>query len=257
MSQSSNSATRAEVCAVACAEVFRDNGEILASAFGTIPSIGLRLARHTFSPDLMLTDGESSFVKGTWPVGSPADGVVEAWSPFRNVFDVVWSGKRHIIMIPVQIDRFGNVNISALGDHEKPSVQLVGVRGAPGNTVYHPTSYWAASHSPRTFVPKVDMVAGAGTDSAAKAGTGASRHHDLRKVVTNLAVLDFAPDSGAMRLVSVHPGVSIDDVREATGFELEVDGDVPETRLPTDEELALIRDVIDPRGLRNKEVPNE
>lgn len=247
--------SRAEVCVAACAEIYRDNGEILASAFGTIPAIGVRLARHTFSPDLLLTDGESHLVQGTWAVGGPAEGVVEGWSPFRGIFDVVWNGKRHIVMMPVQIDRFGNVNISALGDHAKPKVQLVGVRGAPGNTLYHPTSYWVPKHSTRTFVPTVDMVSGAGNDRVAAAGTGASRYHDLRKVVTDLAVLDYAPASGAMRLVSVHPGVTVDEVQAATGFDLVVDGEVPVTRLPTDAELALIRDVIDPRNLRDKEVP--
>jgi acyl CoA:acetate/3-ketoacid CoA transferase beta subunit len=247
--------TRAEVCAVACAELFRDNGEILASAFGTIPAIGARLARHTFSPDLLLTDGEAHFVRGTWAVGEPAEGVVEAWSPFRGIFDLVWTGKRHVIMIPVQIDAQGNVNISALGDHDRPTVQLVGVRGAPGNSVHHPTSYWAPKHSTRVFVPAVDMVAGVGNDSAAKGGSAARRFHDLRRVVTNLAVLDFQPGSGAMRLVSVHPGVTVEEVQEATGFPLVVEGEVPETRLPTDEELTLIREVIDPRGLRDREVP--
>lgn len=246
--------TRAEVCAVACAEIFRDSGEILGSAFGTIPAVGVRLARHTFSPDLLLTDGESHVVQGTWAVGGPAEGVVEAWSPFRGIFDVVWSGKRHIVMMPVQIDGYGNVNISALGDHDKPTVQLVGVRGAPGNTIYHPTSYWVPKHSTRSFVPRVDMVSGAGNDSVAKAGSAASRFHDLRRVVTDLAVLDFAPGTGAMRLVSVHPGVTVDEVCAATGFELTIEGEVPESRLPTEEELRLIRDVIDPHGLRDKEV---
>lgn len=247
--------TRAEVCAVACAEIFRDSGEIVGSAFGTIPAIGVRLARATFSPDLLLTDGEAHLVQGTWAVGAPAEGVVEAASPFRGIFDLVWSGKRHIVMIPVQIDAQGNVNISALGDHSSPTVQLVGVRGAPGNTIYHPTSYWVPKHTARTFVPKVDMVSGAGNDSAAKAGSAATRYHNLRRVVTDLAVLDFDDDTGAMRLVSVHPGVTVDEVLAATGFDLVVPADVGETRLPTDEELRLIRDVIDPRNLRDKEVP--
>jgi acyl CoA:acetate/3-ketoacid CoA transferase beta subunit len=248
-------ASRAEVCAVACAEAFRDSGEVLASAFGTIPTIGVRLARHTFSPELLLTDGEAHLVRGTWAVGEPAQGVIEGYSPFRGIFDLVWAGKRAIMMIPVQIDAQGNVNISAIGDHAHPDVQLVGVRGAPGNTVHHPTSYWAPKHSTRVFVPEVDMVAGVGHDSAAKAGPAARRFHELGRVVSNLAVLDFAPGSGAMRLVSVHPGVTVADVQQATGFELLIEGEVAETRLPSKEELTLIREVIDPHGRRDAEVP--
>ncbi|CAM2958546.1 CoA-transferase [Prescottella defluvii] len=249
-----NDVTRAEVCAVACAEAYRDSGEVIASAFGTIPAIGVRLARHTFSPDLVVSDGEATAVRGTWAVGGPAEGDVEAWLPFNQIFTLVWNGKRHIMMIPTQLDAFGNCNISAIGDHARPTVQLLGVRGAPGNTVYHPTSYWVPKHNTRVFVPKVDMVSGVGNDNARKAGPAASRYHELRRVVTDLAVLDFEPVSGRLRLVSVHPGVTVDDVVAATGFELVVPGDVPQTRMPTAEELELIRTVIDPKNLRDKEV---
>lgn len=246
--------TRAEVCVVACAEAFRDNGEIIASGFGTIPAIGVRLARATFSPDLLITDGESHLVRGAWAVGAPAPDEVEGWAPFRTIFDLVWHGKRHVMMIPSQVDPYGNTNISAIGDYRRPKVQLLGVRGAPGNSVCHPTSYWVPKHSTRVFVPKVDMVSGVGNDRAAQAGPGASRYHDLRRVVTNLAVFDYHPEHGRLRLASVHPGVTVEQVREATGFPLEIDGEVPQTRLPTDEELRLIREVLDPRGLRDREV---
>lgn len=247
-------ATRAEVCAVAVAEAYRGDGEIIASAFGTIPAIGVRLARHTFEPDLVLSDGEAYGVRGTWAVGGPAEGEVESWMSFNQIFNLVWNGKRHIMMIPSQLDSYGNCNISAIGDHSAPKVQLLGVRGAPGNTVYHPTSYWIPSHNPRVLVPKVDMVSGVGNDNSRKAGPAASKHHDLRCVVTDLAVLDYEPESGRLRLKSVHPGVSVEDVVAATGFELIIPESVPQTRQPTDTELQLIREVIDPRGLRNKEV---
>lgn len=246
--------SRAEICIVAAADAFRDNGEILASAFGTIPVIGVRLARHTFSPDLMLTDGEACATRGTWPVGAPAEGDVEAWTAFRTIFDLVWHGKRHAMMIPSQLDAYGNSNISAVGDYHQPKVQLLGVRGAPGNSVCHPTSYWVSKHSRRVLVPAVDMVAGVGNDRAATAGATASRFHDLRVVVTDLAVLDYASD-GRLRLSSVHAGVTVEQVQGATGFPLVVEGDVPDSRLPTAEELRLIRDVIDPLALRDKEVP--
>ncbi|HVQ92950.1 MAG TPA: CoA-transferase [Mycobacteriales bacterium] len=249
--------TRAEVCVVACAEAWRGDGEIVASPMGTIPTIGARLARATFEPDLVLSDGEALYVAGTWPVGEPAPGPVEGWVPYRAVFDLAWGGRRHVMMGPSQIDRFGNANISVIGDFARPTRQLVGVRGAPGNTVNHPTSYWLPKHRTRSFVSRVDMVSGVGYDEAAKAGPAASRFLQLRRVVTNLAVLDFDTPDHAMRLASVHPGVTVDEVVANTGFQLAIGADVPQTRMPTAAELRLIRTVIDPHGARYREVQHE
>lgn len=251
---SASDATRAEVCVAACADLFRGNGEILASAFGTVPAVGVRLARATFAPDLLLSDGEAAVVDGTWAVGTPAPGAVEAWVPFRTIFDLVWNGRRHVVMVPSQIDRHGNANISAIGDYQHPTVQLLGVRGAPGNTVSHPTSYWVPRQSARSLVATVDMVCGVGTDRAASGGPAVSRHHDLRRLVTDLAVFDFTGPHGAIRLASVHPEVEVDDVVAATGFDLDITGEVPLTRTPTAEELRWIREVLDPADLRSREV---
>ena len=250
-------ATRAEVCAVACADAWRGDGELLASPFGTIPAIGARLARATFEPELLLTDGEAAYADGVWPVDEQPR-VREGWLPYRAVFELVWSGRRHVMMVPSQLDRAGNANISCIGaDYARPRVQLLGVRGAPGNTVSHPTSYWVPRHSPRVLVERVDMVAGVGPAAEAAAGPAAQRFLDLRRVVTDLAVLDFGGSGGTLRLVSLHPGVTFEQVRTATGFELEADGAEPATsRLPTAEELRLIRELIDPRGLREREVPS-
>jgi acyl CoA:acetate/3-ketoacid CoA transferase beta subunit len=181
--------------------------------------------------------------------------VVESWLPYRAVLDVVRQGRRHVMMTPSQIDAFGNANISAIGAHAKPTAQLLGVRGAPGNTVSHPTSYWVPRHSPRVFTPRVDLVAGVGWDSAAKAGPSATRYMRLRRVVSNLASFDWDPGSRRMRLLSVHPGVTVDEVVAATGFDLVIGADVPVTRAPTANELHLIREVIDPYGARYREVP--
>ena len=243
--------TLAEICVVACAEAWRGDGATVASPMGVIPTLGARLAQLTFEPELLLTDGEATLLAPS----AEGERVTEGWLPFRQVFTVLAAGKRHVMMGPSQIDRFGNVNISAIGDFARPARQLIGMRGAPGNTVNHPTSYWVPRHQPRTFVPKVDVISGVGYDSAAAAGPAASRFHELRRVVTNLAVLDFRSPGHAMRLVSVHPGISVADVIAGTGFELAIPGDVPPTRMPTAEELRLIRDVIDPRGLRHQEVP--
>ncbi|HEX2318501.1 MAG TPA: CoA-transferase [Streptosporangiaceae bacterium] len=247
-------ATRAEICAVACAEAWRGEGEILASPFGVIPTIGARLARATFEPDLLLTDGEALLGQGTWALGA-APAVIEGWLPYRAIFDLIYNGKRHVMMIPSQIDAFGNVNISAIGEFSRPKAALLGVRGAPGNTVSHPVSYWVPRHSPRTFVAAVDMVSGIGYDRAAKAGSAASRFHDLRRVVSNLGVFSFASADRTMRLVSVHPGVHVADVQAATGFDLAIAGEVSRTREPSAAELDLIRTVIDPGGKRHAELP--
>jgi acyl CoA:acetate/3-ketoacid CoA transferase beta subunit len=246
--------TRAEVCVVACAEVWRGAGEILISPIGLVPQAGARLARATFEPALLMSDGGARLAAGVWPIGE-APASYEGWMPFRSVFDLVWSGRRHVMMMPSQIDRHGNANISYIGgDFRRPDVQLLGVRGAPGNTVNHPTSYWLPRHSTRAMVPRVDMVAGVGNDSAAAAGPGASRFHHLHRLVTDLGVFDWGGPEGTMRIVSLHPGVERDEVVAATGFELEAADEIAATRLPTDEELRLIREEIDPRGARDREV---
>ncbi|MGZ8738863.1 MAG: CoA-transferase, partial [Nocardioides sp.] len=133
--------------------------------------------------------------------------------------------------------------------------QLLGSRGAPGNTVNNRTSYWVPQHSRRVFVEQVDVVSGVGPQRAKNAGSAAARFNDIHRVVTNLAVFDVRGAGDTLRLLSVHPGVTVDEVRDATGFELDVPADVPETREPTAEELVLIREVLDPKALRHREVP--
>jgi acyl CoA:acetate/3-ketoacid CoA transferase beta subunit len=133
-------------------------------------------------------------------------------------------------------------------------VQLLGFRGAPGNTIQNVTSYFVPNHSRQVFVEGVDVVTGVGWDRAASLGN-AGRFHALRHVVTNLCVMDFEPTSHRMRLVSVHPGVSTDEVVAATGFELAVADQVEVSRFPDADEAFLIREVIDPLGLREREVP--
>lgn len=221
-----------DVCVVACAELFRGDGEILASPMGPVPSLGARLARRTFEPDLVLSDGEATLLT--------ADGRPEGWLPYRAVFDVVAHGRRHVVMGANQIDRYGNQNISCIGPHAAPKRQLLGVRGAPGNTVNHRTSYWVPKHSPRVFVPAVDVVSGVGYDR------DGGRFHDVYRVVTNLCVLDFGGPNHTMRVVSVHPGVTVDEVVEQTGFPLEV-ADPPPTREPTEGELAILDELAPAR----------
>ena len=243
--------SRAEVCVVACAELFRDAGEIMVSPMTTAASIGARLARLTFAPDILLTDGEAQLLADTPAIGAP--GAFEGWMPFGRVFETLTWGRRHVVMGANQIDRHGNQNLSAFGPLQHPTRQMFGVRGAPGNTINHTTSYWVGAHSSRVFCETVDIVCGIGYDKVDPANP-AFRFFNLGGVVTNLGVFDFGGPSHQMRAVSLHPGVSADEVTENTSFEIHGLADAAVTRLPEVEELRLIREVIDPKSFRDKEV---
>lgn len=248
--------TRAEICATAIADTFAGDGEIFVSPIGLLPQIGARLAKLTSAPDLLMTDGVAPLLANVLPVSGddrPAP-VVEGWLPYRKVFELLWWGRRHVMMGATQIDRFGNQNIACIGDHARPKAMLLGMRGAPGNTISHPTSYWVPNHSTKTFVPKVDVVSGLGYDRAAALGPAAARFHDVRRVVSNLGVFDFRTPDHRMRVASLHPGVSREELVASTGFELAIAADVPTTRAPSPDELRWLREVIDPENLRESEV---
>ncbi len=240
-----------DLCIVACADAFVDGGEVLASGIGLVPRLGASLAKRTSNPDLLMTDAECMLVAEPVPVGPRGDYVprVENWMPFRKIFDLVWGGRRHAMTMPSQIDRHGTINISCIGDWNKPKAQLLGVRGIPGNTINHRSSFFVASHSKRVFVEKVDMASGVSYDDARWRPGIRRDFHEFPRCISNLAVMDFQGPGNSMRVRSLHPGVTLEQVREATGFELAVADDLGETRAPTDAEIAVIRE-LDPHGTR-------
>jgi glutaconate CoA-transferase subunit B len=245
--------TLAELCIAAASEAWREDGEVLATGIGLIPRLAAGLAKLTHNPDLIMNDGEAFMAAVPVPVGDRPAGYepeIEGWLPYRKVFDILWAGRRHAMVGPTQIDRFGHTNISFIGDAAKPKVALLGCRGFPGNTINHPNSCFVPNHSPRTFVERVDMVSGVGYDAERFAPGVRTDMIDLRLIVTNLAVLDHAGPGHAIRVVSTHPGVSVDEVRDATGFELVLASPLGDTPAPTTEQLRLIRDVLDPHGER-------
>ena len=242
--------SRAEVCVIACAELFRDAGEIMVSPMTTMVSIGARLARLTFASEILLTDGEAQLLADTPAIGAP--GAVEGWMPFGRVFETLAWGRRHVVMGANQIDRYGNQNLSAFGPLQHPNRQMFGVRGAPGNTINHATSYWVGNHSTRVFCDSVDVVSGIGWDKIDN-GNPAYRFVNVHQVITNLGVFDFGGPNHTMRAVSLHPGVQAEDVRANTSFDVHGLDDAGPTRLATGQELELIR-TIDPKGLRDREI---
>lgn len=247
-------ATLAELCILACADAFRGSGEVIATGIGPVPRLGAGLAKLTHSPELMMTDGEAFLVEDPVPIGPRGydDRKAAGYLPFSRFFDAaVWTGRRHAIVTPTQIDRFGQTNLSYLGGtHDKPKVQMLGVRGFPGNSIYHLNSMFIPAHTPRVFVDgEVDMVSSVGYNPARRLKGANFSGVDLRRIVTNLCVMDFGGTDHAIRILSLHPGVTVDAVRAATGFALEVADDVGETPVPDAAQLAIIAR-LDPHNIR-------
>ncbi|MGH3654480.1 CoA-transferase subunit beta [Glutamicibacter sp.] len=246
-------ASRAEIAVAACSDLFRGQGEILASPAGIIPTLGARLAALTHAPTLMLSDGESTIYGDVPALGAQSE-FSAGYLPYRELFELIAAGKRHVVMGGAQIDREGNHNFSAIGDHFQPHRQLLGSRAAATNTINHTTSYWIPRQSKRSFVPDVDFVTGVGSTRAKAAGPMAARFHNLHRVVTNLGVYDFSGPGGTMALRSLHPDTTLDEMLESTGFELHLPDTIEATRLPDQQELELIREVLDPARRREQEV---
>src|SRR5437868_11098546 len=101
----SDAVTRAEICVTAIAECFRGDGTCLANPIGTIPMIGGRLARASFEPDLLMADGFAMLIANDEATPAAEARVIESWNPYRRMFDVVWSGRRHVMMGATQVDR--------------------------------------------------------------------------------------------------------------------------------------------------------
>ncbi len=247
--------TLAELCITAGADIFRDETpEVFATLIGTVPRLAGSLAKSTFLPGLMMSDGEYYFVSEPVPIG-PRNGYQpkkEGRIGYERVFDLIPKGNRHAFVGPVQADQYGQMNLSVIGDYQKPKVTMLGVRGLPGNTVNNRTSMFFAHHSKRALVAgEVDMVSGAGYNPARYPNGKYPPGLDHRRIITNLCVLDFEGPDHAIRVRSLHPGVSFDEVQDNTGFDLVRPDAIPETRAPTPQELALIS-ALDPHNVRAK-----
>ncbi|MBO6902113.1 MAG: ketoacid CoA transferase [Rhizobiaceae bacterium] len=245
--------TLAELVICAAAEAWRDGGEVLATGIGPLPRIAAGLAKLTFAPEILMTDGEAYLVEEPVPLGAPRSErpSPSGWMPYRRVFSSVWSGRRHAMVTPVQMDRWAQANISALGDPMKPKVQLLGVRGFPGNSICHRNSMFIPHHSKRTFVEgEVDVVAAVGFGTGRWPG-GKPHPVDIGIVVTNLCVMDFNGPDHAARVLSLHPGVTFEEVQDSTGFPLIPADPMGITPAPNDEQLSIIQR-LDPKGVRAK-----
>ena len=237
----------------AASDAWINDGEVLATGIGIVPRLAASMSMLTTNPDLMMTDSEAWLVSEPVPIG-PRNGYQikrEGWMGFTRIFDNVWSGKRHAMVGPTQVDHFGQANISMIGsDYDKPKSMMLGVRGFPGNSISHANSFFVPNHSTKVFVAgEVDMVASVGYNPARLARGWSLDEIDVRLIFTNLAVIDFGGPNHQAQLRSVHPGVTVAQVQEATGFELHIPANVPETAAPTAAQLALLAR-LDPHNLR-------
>jgi len=242
----------AELMICAACEAWREDGEVLASGIGVIPRLAASLAMLTSNPQLLMTDSEAYMVAEPVPLGARKgyEPKRDSWMGFSRIFDNVWGGKRHALVGPTQIDRYGQANISCIGDYAKPKAQMLGVRGFPGNSISHANSFCVPSHNRRVFVEgEVDMVASVGYNPARLARGWSLDDIDIRLIITDLCVLDFQGPQRQMRIRSLHPGVTAAQVQDNTGFELHVPDDCPITAAPTAEQLQLIQR-LDPHNLR-------
>ena len=236
----------------------RDDGEILANPIGTLPMIGGRLAKATFAPELVMTDGEALLVENILPVGvDEPEKVVAGWNPYRTMFDVVWSGRRHVMMGGSQIDKYGNQNFAFIGSPDAPThaaarhARRARQHDQRQDVVLDPRATRRACSS-----PTVDVVSGVGYDRAATLGPDAGRFHELvprRDEPLRARLRDARPP---MRLRSVHPGVTRRRRRRRDGLRArDRRRRCRVTRLPTDDELRWIREVHRPERPRREGSP--
>ncbi len=225
---------------------------------------GLRLAQLTHAPNLSFTMGGSGALNPrlNWlPISLNGDEALdecEARGGLEELFDLELGGAFDIMFVSgMQMDQFGNVNLVSVGPHDAPVLRgpgTVGLEFAPC------VPQWVAffrNHTKQVFVEKVDFVSGIGYGKGpgSRAKYGIADDQGPKLVITNLAVMDFCPDTKRMRLKSLHPGTTIEQIKENTGFDLLIPEQIPQTELPSPEDLQLLRNQIDRGGMLATLVP--
>ena len=243
-----------ELMIVNSARLLRD-GDVVFVGVGT-PNLACNLARRTHAPNLLmiyeagvigarparlpLSIGDPTLVSGASAVCSMYD--IFTFYLQRGNVDVGFLGG-------AQIDRFGNINATVIGDYEKPKVRLPGSGGSMEIAAWANRCYIMTPHQKRRFPEKVDFATSAGFLSGRRQreATGVRGGGPLA-VVTNLGLLE--PDeSGELVLTTLHPGATVEQARENTGWALKIVADLRYTEPPSDEELRILREELDPQGI--------
>jgi acyl CoA:acetate/3-ketoacid CoA transferase beta subunit len=244
-----------ELISVCIARQIHD-GELVAQGIATpLVAAGYLLAKRTHAPNLMFCSAIGQGLCREWaPIGLSR--VETLWldrslthAGFARAVSEVLPRLRPLEFFrPAQVDPQGNFNNIALGsDYRRPMLRLPGTGGIPDVTTYEDrVCLYVPRHSRVAFVSKLDFVAGLGHSPERTRGAGPIY------LVSDLGQFDFA--HGRLRLTSLHPGVTLERVQAKTGFELAVAPDCRETEPPTAEEVRLLREEIDPLGVRRLEL---
>jgi glutaconate CoA-transferase subunit B len=228
--------------AVAMARLLRSGETVFHGVASPLPMVATLLARTVHAPDLTYLNitGAVDAQPTTLPVSTVDPALLKGTRSLvtlADLFDLSARGRLDVAFLSgVQIDGSGRINMSAIGSWERPTVRLP---GGAGSAVLMPTArrviLWRTRHDPRTFVERLDFVTAAG---------------NVDRVVTPLGI--FARRGDWLEVESLHPGVTPETFREATGFPVEVGAETPTTPPPTTAELAALR-MIDPEGIRSSE----
>ena len=242
--------------AVVLSTHLRDDDVAIMGTASAVPQVACRLAQLTSAPGLWFVAGGTCSVNPRLAPVVPsccdfdllrADAVL----PLGDV--VLMEGRGDVFTVffagGLQIDVHGNCNLVAVGEWTHPSLRGPGTVGLPFLSRVGRTLIYSMSHNRRTFVERVDFLGGPGFLGGPKEWSAAGLPGGgPALVVTPLCTMDFDPTSLRMRVASLHPGVALDDVRDATGFDLVVPDSVPVTTPPTAFELATVRR-LDPLGV--------
>lgn len=250
MSEHEYSKTELMICVAA--RLFEDG----TTAFiGTgIPMLAAMLASKTVAPNLVpvFEFGGMGAILEALPRAVGEARTFHKGLQAAGICDIMETAQRGFIdygfLGGAQIDCYGNLNSTVIGDHDHPKARLPGSGGANDVGSHCWRTIAIMQHDKRRFVPKVDFI----TTPGYLAGPGARETAGLPKgsgplyVVSTLALMDYDPASKRMRLKATHPGVSVQDVIDNTGFELIIPDTVEANAPPSAEELGLLREEIDP-----------
>ena len=247
--------TTDEMMSVAAARALPDGATCFVGI--GLPSTAANLARRTHAPDLVLIYEAGAI--GAKPSRLPAsigDGILaetaDAVISVPEVFNYwLQPGRIEIGFLgAAQIDRYANINTTVIGgDYDNPKVRLPGAGGAPEIAAHAKEVFVVLRQSPRSFVERLDFVtsAGYGRGGDARERSGAPGR-GMTKVITDLGVLEPDPDAKELVLTAVHQGVSVEEVRAQTGWELQVSVDLTTTPPPTEAELTALRSMATVRS---------